>query len=151
MKKSSCIQETQPKFEYLKTRSIIHITRSAKCSRAVNKVMQSGTSAVDWWLGIKRTFSVVFFSSLSPDSTTQQPAVQFQQATILSNQPNKTSSIFQKAEELISSKGEKSSSQAKQAGITQQLLTKTHKKRRMLQTLRGDINHQSDLEKSRHH
>ena len=30
MKKSSCIHETAPKFEYLNTRSITHITLSAK-------------------------------------------------------------------------------------------------------------------------
>jgi hypothetical protein len=30
MKKSSCIQETAPKFEYLNTLSMTHITRSAK-------------------------------------------------------------------------------------------------------------------------
>ena len=47
IKKSSCIHETQPKFEYLNMRSIIHITRSAKRDLAVNNVMHKGTSAVD--------------------------------------------------------------------------------------------------------
>ena len=53
MKKSSCIQETHPKFVYLKILSMIHMTLSANRLLAEKMVMQRGTSAVDWWLGMK--------------------------------------------------------------------------------------------------
>ena len=76
IKKSSCIHETQPKFEYLNMRSIIHITRSAKRDLAVNRVMHRGTSAVDWWFGMNKILSSDTCSkgTRSPDSTTLYPA-----------------------------------------------------------------------------
>ena len=76
IKKSSCIHETQPKFEYLNMRSIIHITRSAKRDLAVNSVMHKGTSAVDWWFGMNKILSSDTCSkgTRSPDSTTLYPA-----------------------------------------------------------------------------
>jgi len=53
MKKSSCIQATQPKFVYLKTLSMTHMTLAVNPLRATKRVMHKGTSAVDWWFGRK--------------------------------------------------------------------------------------------------
>lgn len=50
MKKSLWITLTMPKFVYMKTLSMIHITFGNTSCLVLNVVMSKGTSAVDWWL-----------------------------------------------------------------------------------------------------
>lgn len=70
IKKSWCIILTIPKFVYIKTLSIIHMTFGSTSPFVLNVAISIGTSAVDWWL----TSTSVLWSNVgvisSPDSTT---------------------------------------------------------------------------------
>lgn len=66
MKKSSCIQDTQPKLVYLKILSITHMIFLHQLRLAVNSVINMGTSAVDWWLGMNRKLSFLIVSKSMP-------------------------------------------------------------------------------------
>merc|ERR1719187_2477088 len=79
MKKSSCIQLTTPKLVNLNTLSMIHITLLQKPTLEEKIVMRSGTSAVDWWLGIIKRFSFLSKSKSAPLSATSYPANQGRQ------------------------------------------------------------------------
>merc|ERR1719239_104512 len=110
MKKSSCIQLTTPKLVNLNTLSMIHITLLQKPTLEEKMVMRSGTSAVDWWLGISNRFSCFSKSRSAPLSATSYPADQAQQETIEHSQEKKNSSICQNSSGWTRASGERRAS-----------------------------------------